>query len=201
VLIPAGIMLALYATPVVDLLLKRGAFDERAAALTAETLSIIALGLVFYAPVIVGHRALMAATASRTIAVLETVSAAVLIATAVSLGPLFHNRGLALAYAVVAALSAALYSRETKRRFDVGLSSAILGAFARRAVYAIAAATLSLGAYAAVRLVGGGEALALVVAVALALPCYVALHHTERDSELLAALASLSKLAGRSTSA
>jgi putative peptidoglycan lipid II flippase len=176
VLIPAGLVLAVYAAPLIDVLLKRGAFDEHAAALTSQSLTIIALGLIFYAPVIVGHRALIAATESRTIAVIETISAAILIAVAVIVGPLARHYGLALAYTVVVPIAAILYARATQSRFQTGVDVATITALARRGLYAVVATIVSLPVYAAARALALPEVVALAGALAVGLICYLAPH-------------------------
>lgn len=119
VLVPTGILLSLLAEPIVRILLERGAFDTGATALTASGLRLYALSLISEAVLVVAHRALLGASATRTLLWTGALQAAVLVVLTVALAGPFGHLGVAAAYTISVFLNTALLADAARRRFGL----------------------------------------------------------------------------------
>ncbi|MEW6541819.1 MAG: murein biosynthesis integral membrane protein MurJ [Bacillota bacterium] len=128
--IPAVVGLVLLRVPVVTLLFQRGAFDERATAMTAAALLFFAVGLVGHCLVMLVSRGFFAMQDMRTPVVVTigtlTVKGG---ASLLLVGPMAHA-GLALATSITALLNAVLLIALLQRRLRGGLVTADLVRFA-----------------------------------------------------------------------
>ncbi|MEW6459408.1 MAG: murein biosynthesis integral membrane protein MurJ [Bacillota bacterium] len=127
--VPAVAGLVLLRVPVVTLLFERGAFDERATAMTAAALLFFAIGLVGHCLVMLISRGFFAMQDMRTPVVVTigtlTVKGG---ASLLLVGPMAHA-GLALATSVTALLNAVLLIFLLQRRLRGGLITADLVRF------------------------------------------------------------------------
>jgi putative peptidoglycan lipid II flippase len=105
-LIPAAIVAALFATPLLRPLLAHGRLTETALDATASALRAFALGLPGFSAFILCTRALQARRDTRRVFYLYVFENALNIALALALYPSLHVRGLALSYAIAYTASA-----------------------------------------------------------------------------------------------
>lgn len=169
VIVPAGIGLALVASPLVRTLLLHGRFDAGDAARTASTLAWLALGLPGFSAFLFLTRVWQSMQNTRMTFLLYLVENGVNIVLAVALFPRFGVQGLAVAYGAAYTVSAALTLVVLSRRLPAGWLRGT-GAFAARLVVATAAMAAAVAvALAAVRagLPPGSTRAAVEVAVAI----------------------------------
>jgi len=113
--VPAGVGLIVLRQPVVQLLFERGAFDERATAMTAVALLFYSVGLVGLAANILLTRGFYAFQDTRTPVKLLAVNVTVnLVLSLALMGPLQHG-GLALASSLAALVNTVLLVRYLER--------------------------------------------------------------------------------------
>jgi putative peptidoglycan lipid II flippase len=105
-LIPAAVVAAVFATPLLRPLIAHGRFTEHDLHTTSSTLSAFALGLPGFSAFILCTRALQARKDTRRVFYLYAFENAVNIVAALALYPSMHVRGLAYAYALAYTLSA-----------------------------------------------------------------------------------------------
>jgi putative peptidoglycan lipid II flippase len=107
-LIPAAIVAALFAAPLLRPLLAHGRLTEHGFHVTATTLSAFALGLPGFSAFILCTRALQARKDTRRVFYLYVVENAINVVFALALYPSLHVRGLAFAYSAAYTVSAVL---------------------------------------------------------------------------------------------
>jgi putative peptidoglycan lipid II flippase len=192
VVIPAAVILAVLARPIVNALLARGDFTVRSASLTAGTLLAFAVGLFFFSAYLFILRAFYAMQDTRTPFLLNCVENGINIVLAFALYSSMGVKGLALSWSIAYGVSALIALAALRRRLGrlegrrtltsagrvVG-ASAVLGATAWLVAQAVgySGANQALVATAAAVVVGGG--LYLVV---------LRLLHAEELTSLLATL-------------
>lgn len=150
VCLPAAVTFAVLPGPLVTLFYQRGAFDERATAMTAAALFFYSFGLLGQAAEFILARGFFALQDTRTPVVLSALAVGVNLALSLALvGPMQHA-GLALANSVAALTNAGLLAVFLHRRLGGQLGPG-LGRFALRAAAAgaVLAAVLGAGAAAA----------------------------------------------------
>jgi putative peptidoglycan lipid II flippase len=107
-LLPAAVIAAVFAEPLLRPLLAHGRLTEHGLHVTASTLSAFALGLPGFSAFILCTRALQARKDTRRVFYLYVVENAINVVLAVALYPSLHVRGLALAYSAAYTISAVL---------------------------------------------------------------------------------------------
>jgi len=137
VTIPAAIGLVVLAPPIVQVCLERGAFDRHSTAMTAQALSLFAVGLLAYAASKVLTGAFYALQDTRTPVRLAVEALLVNMALAVCLiGPL-RVGGLALATALSSSLNAWRLLRKLEQRLAVPLGSSLVVSLVRMSLAAL----------------------------------------------------------------
>ncbi len=139
VVIPAAVVLAVLARPIVNALLDRGAFTEHSAVVTAETLAAFAVGLFFFSAYLFVLRGFYAMQDTRTPFLLNCLENGINIVLAFALYPVLGVQGLALSWSIaygvsalvaVAAMRHRLHRLEGRRTLDslgrVALASVVL---------------------------------------------------------------------------
>ncbi len=107
-LIPAAVVAAVFATPLLRPLIAHGELTDNALETTASTLSAFALGLPGFSAFILCTRALQARRDTRRVFYLYVVENGINVALALALYPSLHVRGLALSYSAAYTISAVL---------------------------------------------------------------------------------------------
>jgi putative peptidoglycan lipid II flippase len=107
-LVPAAIVAALFAEPLLRPLLEHGRVTSAGLATTASTLSAFALGLPGFSAFILCTRALQARKDTRRVFYLYVVENAINVGLALVLYPSLHVRGLAYSYAAAYSVAAVL---------------------------------------------------------------------------------------------
>lgn len=102
-------ILVVAAEPLVRLLFNRGAFDDVATRMTAESLRVYALSLPALPIEIVSHRALLAAGLVGAIAVRGTLTSVVMVLASLAFAPYAQHVGIAAAYSAQAWLNAVFF--------------------------------------------------------------------------------------------
>jgi putative peptidoglycan lipid II flippase len=185
VLMPVAAVLIALARPLVHLLFQRGSFDERAAQMTAEALAIYAIGLFAQPLIVASNRALLGASATRTIVILETISILALVGLTGILGEAFLHRGVAAAYSLTVFIAATAYMVMMRARLVAIDHRALVRVTARALLFAAISGAVAAG------LVARGDSgtlldkwLTLVVAGLAAAATYVVLLWLSRAEEL-----------------
>jgi putative peptidoglycan lipid II flippase len=107
-LIPAAVVVAVFAEPLLRPLLAHGRLTEHGLHVTASTLSAFALGLPGFSAFILCTRALQARKDTRRVFYLYVVENGINVVLAFALYPSMHVRGLAISYAVAYTVSAVI---------------------------------------------------------------------------------------------
>jgi putative peptidoglycan lipid II flippase len=154
IIVPAGIGLALVASPLVRTLLQHGRFGSTDADVTARTLTCLALGLPGFSAFLFLTRVWQSMQDTRMTFLLYVVENAVNIILAVLLFPRFGAPGLGAAYGAAYTIAAALALVVLSRWLPAGWSRGT-GAFAAR----LAAATAALAVAVTATLAAVGAAL------------------------------------------
>ncbi len=106
--LPASGLMVVLAGPIVNAVLHYGDFTARNASLTAETLTAFGLGLVFFSVYLYTLRAFYSMQDTRTPFLLNCIENGINIALALALYPTLGVQGLALAWSIAYAISAAV---------------------------------------------------------------------------------------------
>lgn len=107
-LIPAAIVAAVFAHPLLRPLIAHGELTDKSLDATADALSAFALGLPGFSAFILCTRALQAKKDTRSVFYLYAVENAINVVVALALYPSMHIRGLAYAYAVAYSVTAVI---------------------------------------------------------------------------------------------
>ena len=105
-LVPAAIVAALFAEPLLRPLIAHGRLSDASVEITAQALSAFALGLPGFSAFILCTRALQARQDTRRVFYLYVLENSINVVVALALYPSMHVRGLAFAYAIAYTLSA-----------------------------------------------------------------------------------------------
>jgi putative peptidoglycan lipid II flippase len=170
VIIPSAVALAVLAHPAVNILARRnGAFDASDAAITADTVQVLALALVPFSVYLYLLRAFYARQDTRTPFVLNTFENACNVALAAALFPVLGVQGLAYAYGGAYAIATVITLATVERRLGCRVMDAATGATAlRAAVGAAAFAIVAAPLAGAIGSATAGRALAASAAAAIA---------------------------------
>ena len=145
IIVPAGVGLALVASPLVRTLLLHGRFDSSDASVTAGTLAWLALGLPGFSAFLFLTRVWQSMQNTRMTFLLYVVENGVNIALALALFPRFGARGLGAAYGAAYTFAAVVALGVLSRRLPRGWLGG-MGAYAARLGGATAALAATTGA-------------------------------------------------------
>jgi putative peptidoglycan lipid II flippase len=126
VILPAGVGLALVASPLVRVILQHGRFDAHDAHITATTLVCLALGLPGFCCFLLLGRVWQSMQDTRTMFRLYVLENGVNIVLAIALHPRFGVQGLAAAYSIAYAVAAVASLAVLRRRLPAGWSTGLL---------------------------------------------------------------------------
>jgi putative peptidoglycan lipid II flippase len=137
VTVPAAVGLIVLASPIVQVCFERGAFDRYSTVMTAQTLSLFAVGLLAYAAGKVLSSSFYALHDTRTPVRLAIEALLVNVALALGfVGPL-GVKGLALATALASSLNAWRLLRTLERRLGAPLAPSLMRSLGRLGVAAL----------------------------------------------------------------
>jgi putative peptidoglycan lipid II flippase len=163
--LPASVLFAVLAQPIVGVLTVGGRFSEHSAHVTGDTLQLFALSLVPFSVYLYAMRGFYALHDTRTPFILNCTENAINVGLALVLFPSLGVQGLAVAWSVAYIVSAFSALAALRRRIGQVPDGGVRVATARAAVAAVALAIVAVPLASAI---GSGSAGRAVVATAVA---------------------------------
>ncbi len=163
--LPASVLFAVLAQPIVGVLTVGGRFSEHSAHVTGDTLQLFALSLVPFSVYLYAMRGFYALHDTRTPFILNCTENAINVCLAVVLFPSLGVQGLAIAWSVAYVVSAFSALAALRRRIGQVPDAGVRAATARAA---LAAAALAIVAIPLAGAIGSDSAGRAVVATAIA---------------------------------
>jgi putative peptidoglycan lipid II flippase len=163
--LPASVLFAVLAQPIVGVLTVGGRFSEHSAHVTGDALQLFSLSLVPFSVYLYAMRGFYALHDTRTPFVLNTAENAINVGVALVLFPWLGVQGLALAWSVAYGVSAFSALARLRRRIGQVPDTGVRAATARAALGAFALAIVAIPLAGAI---GSGSAARAVVAAGVA---------------------------------
>ncbi len=182
-MLPASVLFAVLAQPIVGVLTVGGRFSEHSAHVTGDTLQLFAVSLVPFSVYLYAMRGFYALHDTRTPFVLNCIENAINVCLALVLFPSLGVQGLALAWSIAYTVSAFAALAALRRRIGQVPDAGVRGAVARALLAALVLAIVAIALASAIGSASAGRAVVATVvagaAGALAYLGVLVLMHSE----------------------